>query len=102
MLRGSAVLETVSSHVLLGAHVVLHLQAPVEDGILLCRSAKQRKHLVKGKLSRTRRKYLMTGVRRKYYLLKVNQIEWTFCTCERGENCKTNPGLLWLFQNCEL
>lgn len=44
----------------------------------------------------------MTGVRRKYYLLKVNQIEWTFCTCERGENCKTNPGLLWLFQNCEL
>lgn len=51
MLRGSAILEAVSSHVLLGAHVVLHLQAPVEDGFLLRRPAKQRKHLVKGKLS---------------------------------------------------
>jgi len=53
MLRGSAVLEAISSHVLLGAHVVLHLQAPVEDGFLLCRPAKQRKHLVKGKSSGT-------------------------------------------------
>lgn len=53
MLRGAAVLEAVPSHVLLGAHVVLYLQASVEDGFLLCRPAKQGKHLVKGELSTT-------------------------------------------------
>lgn len=38
-LQGPAGVETVPPHVLLGADVVLHLQAAVEDGVLLRRPA---------------------------------------------------------------
>lgn len=56
--------------------MVLHLQAPVEDGFLLCRPAEQRKHLVKGKLRKTGEWKAL------WYLLTFNQIELTFCSFE--------------------
>ena len=51
MLRGPAALEAVSPHVLLGADVVLYLQGPVENGLLLRRPAEQGELLVQGKLT---------------------------------------------------
>lgn len=51
MLRGPAALETVPSHVLLGADVVLYLQGPVENGLLLRRPAEQGELLVQGELT---------------------------------------------------
>lgn len=47
-LQGPAGLEAVPSHVLLGADVVLHLQAGLEDGVLLCRPTEQGEPLVQG------------------------------------------------------
>lgn len=47
-LQGPADVEAVPPHVLLGADVVLHLQACVEDGVLLCRPAEPGESLVKG------------------------------------------------------
>lgn len=41
-------MEAVPPHVLLGADVVLHLQANVEDGVLLRRPAEPREPLVQG------------------------------------------------------
>lgn len=51
VLRGPAALEAVPPHVLLGADVVLHLQGPVEDGLLLRRPAQQGELLVQGGLT---------------------------------------------------
>lgn len=51
VLRGPAALEAVPPHVLLGADVVLHLQGPVEDGLLLRRPAQQGELLVQGGLA---------------------------------------------------
>lgn len=48
VLRGSAAVETVSPHVLLGAHVVLHVQEPLEDGLLLRWPPQQGKLVVQG------------------------------------------------------
>lgn len=51
MLRGPAALEAIPPHVLLGTHVVLHLQGSVEDGLLLRRPAEQGELLVQGGLT---------------------------------------------------
>ena len=48
VLRGSAAVEAVPSHVLLGADVVLHVQEELQDGLLLRRPAQQGKLLVQG------------------------------------------------------
>lgn len=41
-------MAAVPPHVLLGADVVLHIQASLEDGVLLCRPAEPGESLVQG------------------------------------------------------
>lgn len=54
-LQGPAGVEAVPPHVLLGADVVLHLQAGLENGLLLRRPAEPGEPLVKGTESTRRR-----------------------------------------------
>lgn len=48
VLWGSAAVEAVPPHVLLGADVVLHIQEALEDGVLLRWPAQQGELLVQG------------------------------------------------------